>query len=131
MNTLQTVLIMTALEMALQTGIPKYHHSDRGRQYCSYDYTGRLKEKSVQISMSEVGKSVDNAYAESFFRTLKVEEVYLNEYRDIEEARASIHEFIDIVYTTKRLHASLDYQTPEEFEDLYFKGRTPLTANTP
>lgn len=131
MTTMETILVMTALETALRRGTPEYHHSDRGRQYCSFDYTGRLREKNVEISMSEVGMSVDNAYAESFFRTLKVEEVYLHQYETVEEARASIHEFIDIVYTAKRIHSSLGYQTPEEYEKLYFKGRTPLTANTP
>ena len=108
-------LVMDALEMALKKGVPVFHHSDRGSQYCSHDHLARLENAGVKISMADAGVSVDNPYAESFNRTLKVEEVYLHEYQDLDEAKASIKDFIERVYRTKRLHASLGYLTPEEF----------------
>lgn len=120
MSTLSEELILAALESALLNNPPpQYHHSDRGSQYCGIAYTGKLKAADIQISMSETGEHTQNPYAESFFRTLKVEEVYLKEYQDMADARKHITEFIEAVYTTKRLHASLNYQTPEEFEDAW------------
>ena len=80
-----------------------------------------LIARKVQISMAATGVSVDNAFAESFFRTIKVEEVYLADYADIDDARRHIAAFIDVVYTTKRLHSSLGYLTPEEFEEAWRK----------
>lgn len=122
-------LVVEALEAALtHYGAPEYFHSDRGGQYCGKEHTGILTEYKVQISMAATGVSVDNAFAESFFRTIKVEEVYLSDYADIDDARRHVAEFIDVVYSTKRLHSSLDYLTPEEFEDVWRKqqkkGRT-------
>ncbi len=93
------------------------HHSDRGVQYTSHEYTGRLKDLNIQISMSRKGNPYDNAYAESFFKTLKVEEVYMNEYSDINDAWDNIKRFIEDVYNKKRLHSSLGYKSPEEFEE--------------
>lgn len=120
MGTLSVELILAALESALLNGrTPEYHHSDKGSQYCAYIYTDKLKSAGIQISMSETGEHTQNPYAESFFRTLKVEEVYLKEYESMEDAKRNITEFIEAVYTKKRLHASLDYQTPEEFEEAW------------
>ena len=92
------------------------HHSDRGSQYASNDYTDLLKANDIQISMSRKGNPWDNAQCESFMKTLKYEEVLRNEYRDLVEARAAIVEFIEKVYNRKRLHSALGYVPPAEFE---------------
>ena len=92
------------------------HHSDRGVQYASQDYTGLAEAAPSTISMSRKGNPYDNAACESFMKTLKYEEVYRNEYRDFHEARASIGEFLDRVYNQKRLHSALGYVPPAEFE---------------
>jgi putative transposase len=109
-------LVIDALKLALLGGAPEFHHSDRGGQYCSYAHTNLLKENGVKISMADTGVSVDNPYAESWNRTLKVEEVYLSDYETIEDARRSIKRFIEEAYNKKRLHSSIGYQPPEEFE---------------
>src|ERR1700756_5868160 len=92
------------------------HHSDRGSQYASNDYTDLLKSHQIQISMSRKGNPWDNAACESFIKTLKYEEVYRSEYRDLEDARASIGQFLEKVYNQKRLHSALGYLPPGEFE---------------
>lgn len=114
-------LVIEALNLALLGGAPEYHHSDRGGQYCSYEYTDLLKENSVLVSMADTGVSVDNPYAESWNRTLKVEEVYLSDYETINDARRSIKRFIEEVYNKKRLHSSLGYKPPEEFEKEWYE----------
>jgi transposase InsO family protein len=119
-RTLQAELTMTALRMALIERQPKpglVHHSDRGVQYASQDYTEMLKQHSATISMSRKGNPYDNAKAESFMKTLKSEEVYRNEYRDFHEAHAGIGEFLERVYNQKRLHSALGYLPPAEFEN--------------
>jgi len=83
------------------------HHSDRGSQYASNDYTDLLKANGIQISMSRKGNPWDNAACESFMKTLKYEEVLRNEYRDLADARASIREFLEKIYNEKRLHSAL------------------------
>lgn len=116
---IDTRLTLRALEMALSRRRPSeglIHHSDRGVQYASTDYIERLIQAKVQVSMSRKGNPYDNAKAESFFKTLKREEVYLKEYQNITEAERNIGPFIEAVYNQKRLHSSLDYQTPAEFE---------------
>ena len=112
-------LTLTALRMALahrsiQPGL--VHHSDRGSQYASNDYTDLLKSHGIDISMSRKANPWDNAACESFMKTLKYEEVLRNEYRDLAEARASIPEFMEKVYNQKRLHSALGYVPPAEFE---------------
>jgi putative transposase len=114
-------LSLEALRMALAKRGPApglVHHSDRGVQYASKEYTDLLKEHGIAISMSRTGNPYDNAYAESFIKTLKYEEVYLSEYESLADARASIEHFIEEVYNRKRLHSSLGYMPPEEFEML-------------
>jgi len=97
------------------------HHSDQGVQYASHEYTNRLSELGIRISMSRKGNPYDNAFAESFIKTLKTEEVYMNEYRTLEEAYQNIRGFIEQVYNKKRLHSSIGYMPPEEFEEKYLK----------
>jgi len=119
-RSLEADLVLSALRMALQERKPQaglVHHSDRGVQYASQEYTGLLKEHQAQISMSRKGNPYDNAACESFMKTLKYEEVYRNEYRYFHEARASIQEFLERVYNQKRLHSALGYLPPAEFEN--------------
>jgi transposase InsO family protein len=118
-RTLEAELAVTALHMALLERKPPpglVHHSDRGVQYASQGYTEMLKQHQAHISMSRKGNPYDNAACESFMKTLKYEEVYRNEYRDFQEARASIGEFLDRVYNETRLHSALGYVSPAEFE---------------
>jgi len=114
-------LTLNALDMALKNREAEtlqglIHHSDQGVQYASNDYVGCLKEHQIQISMSRKGNPYDNAFAESFIKTLKYEEVYLNEYRTFEDALKNIWHFIERVYNRKRLHSSLGYKSPDQFE---------------
>jgi putative transposase len=119
-RTLQAELAVAALRMAFVERQPApglVHHSDRGVQYASHDYTGMLKQNQAIISMSRKGNPYDNAACESFMKTLKYEEIYRNEYRDFQEARANIGEFLERVYNRKRLHSALGYLPPAEFEN--------------
>ncbi len=118
---IDSLLVLNALSKALDNrwsesihGI--VHHSDQGVQYASRDYVECLKQHEIQISMSRKGNPYDNAFAESFIKTLKVEEVYLNEYGTFEDAYRNIWRFIEKVYNQKRLHSALDYRSPEQFE---------------
>lgn len=118
-RTLEDELTLAALHMALERRRPApglVHHSDRGVQYASRDYTGLLREHGIVISMSRAGNPYDNAVAESFIKTLKYEEVYRQEYRDRAEAHTSIEHFLEQVYNEKRLHSALGYRPPAEFE---------------
>ena len=122
---LRAELALAALNRALadrsvEPGI--VHHSDRGVQYCSTAYVEQLQRYGFAISMSRCGNPYDNARAESFLKTLKSEEVYLRRYRDLEDARASIHHFIEDVYNRKRLHSSLGYLAPIAFEQRHNPG---------
>ncbi len=116
---IDTSLTLAALERALDSRRPAaglIHHSDQGVQYASSEYVIRLEEAGARISMAAVGNPYENAKAESFFRNLKMEEVYLKDYRTFEEAEENIGEFIEEVYNQKRLHSSLGYLPPVEFE---------------
>jgi putative transposase len=118
-RTLSAELTLTALRMAVsRRAIPPglVHHSDQGVQYASRDYTEFLQGLGIQISMSRKGNPWDNAACESFIKTLKYEEVYRSEYRDLEDARALIGQFLEKVYNQKRLHSALGYLPPVEFE---------------
>jgi putative transposase len=123
-------LTLSALTQALTKGVPEIHHSDQGLPYAATEYTHRLQQAGVQISMAEVGQSAQNGYAERLIRTIKEEEVDLNDYADLEDARRQIGRFIDEVYLSKRIHnreedfrlsSSLGYLTPAEFEAQWHK----------
>lgn len=118
-RTLEDELTMGALRMALNARSPGpglVHHSDRGVQYASRQYTGLLKDNRITISMSRKANPYDNAFCESFMKTLKYEEVHRQEYRDLADARASIRDFLERVYNQRRLHSALGYCSPEKFE---------------
>lgn len=116
---IDTQLTLSALQMALNTrtiyaGL--IHHSDRGVQYAATDYVATLQEHKIEISMSRTGNPYDNAKAERFMRTLKYEEIYMNDYETLAEVRASVEHFIEAVYNRKRLHSAIGYRPPVEFE---------------
>jgi len=119
-KTLSPKLTITALKMAIATRNTNnlIHHSDQGIQYTCQDYIKILKDNGISISMSGKGNPYDNAFAESFFKTLKQEEVYLWQYETFSDVVERISYFIEDVYNKKRLHSSLGYRPPEEYERL-------------
>jgi putative transposase len=112
-------LTLTALRRALAIGVPAIHHSDQGLHYAAHAYVELLQSHGIQISMAAVGQAKENGFAERLIRTIKEEEVYLSEYRDLADARSQIGHFIEDVYMTKRIHSSLGYLTPAEFESAW------------
>lgn len=125
---IDTGLAREALAMALRNrehfGLSDLiHHSDRGVQYASNEYVALLHSKGIQVSMSASGNPYENAFAESFNKTLKIEEVYINEYETFEDAYRNIKQFIEAVYNRKRLHSSIGYVPPEEFEKEVLKAK--------
>jgi putative transposase len=116
-------LALAALGRALRTGRPEVHHSDQGVQYAAAEYVRRLTSRGVSISMAAVGKPEENGYAERLMRTIKEEEVALTEYQDFADARRQLGRFLDAVYNRKRIHSSLGYLTPEEFEQQWRAGQ--------
>lgn len=117
--TLKTGLVLSALFMALGRRTPPaglVHHSDRGSQYASKEYRDSLEDHGLLSSMSRKGNCYDNAMKESFFHTLKTELVHQRDYRSHEEARASVFEYIEVFYNRQRVHSSLGYLSPVEFE---------------
>lgn len=131
-RTLEDELTLGALRMALKVRAPApgwMHHSDRGSQYASHDYTDLLKAQGAKISMSRRGNPYDNATCESFMKSLKYEEVYRQEYRNMEEALISIEHFLETVYNQKRLHSALGYVPPIEFEQSPPKQSAAIRAS--
>lgn len=130
---IDTELTLVALNRASAARRPApglIHHSDHGVQYVSTRYVDRLAQIGAQISMAAIGNVYENALAESFFATLKREEVYLHEYRTVAEAETNLERFLDDVYNHKRLHSSLGYRPPSEFEagdDRFLERRDVLT----
>ena len=126
-RTLEAALAKQALRMALAERRPAaglVHHSDQGVQYASTDYTSLLHQHGAIISMSRRGDPYDNAACESFMKTLKYEEVYRQEYRDLADARRSLERFIEKIYNSRRLHSALGYRPPVEFE-----AQSPMQAS--
>jgi len=125
---IDAALAIAALDMALQDRRPMpetlVHHSDRGSQYASAEYIARLTDRQIAVSMSRKGTPQDNAFAESFIKTLKYEEVYMTEYANIAQASDQIGHFLEEVYNKKRLHSALGYLPPVEFETVSKYKRT-------
>ena len=117
-------LTLAALERALVVAVPTIHHSDQGVQYAATLYVERLQKLGVKPSMAAIGEPRENGFAERLVRTIKEEEVDLSDYRDFAEARGQIGHFIDAVYNLKRIHSSLGYLTPREFEEQWRSQRT-------
>ena len=116
---LDAPLTIAALRMALRQRRPLRSlivHSDRGSQFASAAYRQLLAQHALLPSMSRAGNCYDNAFVESFFRTLKVELIYTRKFKTRKEAEAAIFEFIEVWYNRQRLHSSLDYMTPEQYE---------------
>lgn len=111
-----TELTLAALRIGLADRVPEIHHSDQGGNYAAHAYIDELRKYQIQISIAAVGKAEENGYAERFMRTLKEEELDLSDYHDFTDARRQIGQFIQDVYNQKRIHSSLGYLTPAEFE---------------
>lgn len=125
---LDHTLTCTALFRALRSHTPEIHHSDQGVQYAASEYTDLLHQHGVQISMADVGEAWQNGYAERLIRTIKEEEVDLSEYEDYHDALQQLGRFLDEVYMHKRIHSSLGYLTPIEFESQWLaqQAATPV-----
>jgi putative transposase len=119
-RTLAARLAVTALERAIAARLPGpgvVHHSDRGIQYASHDYASLLREHHMTPSMSRPANPYDNATCESFMKTLKQEEIYCRDYRDLEDLEVHVEGFLERYYNRQRLHSALGYRTPVEFEE--------------
>lgn len=127
---LDQTLTLAALERALVTATPHIHASDQGAHYAATAYVERLKSLNIQLSMAAIGKPRENGYAERLMRTIKEEEVNLSEYRDFHDARRQIARFLDDVYNLKRIHTSLGYLTPTEFEEQWRRKQSQATTTS-
>lgn len=117
-----TELTLAALRMGLTKHVPQIHHSDQGVHYAAHAYINELHQYPILISMAAVGKAEENGYAERFMRTVKEEEVDLSDYQSFSDAQQQIGRFIQDVYNQKRIHSSLGYLTPTEFEADWLRG---------
>jgi transposase InsO family protein len=130
-RTLDQELTLTALRAALAGNVPAIHHSDQGVQYAAHAYIDLLKVHDIRISMAAIGKAEENGYAERVIRTIKEEEVDLSEYFSFSDAARQIGHFIEVLYMTKRIHSSLGYLTPVEFELAYRLAQTADVQKNP
>jgi transposase InsO family protein len=121
-------LTLTALKRALAQRTPEIHHSDQGVQYAATAYTDLLQAAGVAISMADIGEATQNGYAERLIRTIKEEEVDLSDYLDFADAYHQIGRFLEDVYMHKRIHSSLGYLTPVEFENQWFTQQAAGTT---
>lgn len=124
-------LSLDALRMGLTTHSPEIHHSDQGIQYAASEYVRVLEQHGILVSMASVGEPEENGFAERLMRTIKEEEVDLSDYRDFADAQAQIKRFLEDVYMTKRIHSSLGYLTPVEFETGYWAMSAAAVETSP
>ena len=123
-NSLSTIFCLEALNEALDTyGAPEIFNSDQGSQFTSDEWIYTLVNWAIKLSMTGVGRCLDNIHQERFWRTLKYENTYIYGYDDMVDARLKISNFIEF-YNYERPHQSLDYQTPDEVYRLNFLGNT-------
>ena len=120
-RSLEQELTITALRRAFEGGRPEIHHSDQGVQYAATAYVALLNDAGAAISMASVGEPRENGYAERLMRTIKEEEVDLSDYEDFADAGRQLGRFLDDVYNKKRIHSSLGYLTPAEFEQQWIE----------
>jgi len=123
-KTMKRHLVINALKDALTKRNPSeklVFHSDRGSQYASDDFIQLLSKNSIIQSMSSSGNCYDNAMMESFFAVLKKELIYLQKYKSIESTRSAIFEYIEVLYNSRRIHSGINYNTPIEFEQLWYR----------
>lgn len=125
-RSLDQQLTLLALQRALQGHKPVIHHSDQGLQYAAIEYVATLQKAGVKISMAEIGEPTQNGYAERLLRTIKEEEVNLSEYEDFQDCYQNIDRFLNDVYMYKRIHSSLGYLTPVEFEYNWIRQNMPV-----
>lgn len=123
-RSLDVSLTLDALLQGLEDHVPEIHHSDQGVQYAAQAYVNALQARQVQISMAAQGEPRENGYAERLMRTIKEEEVELSDYQDFADAYHQISRFLVDVYNTKRIHSSLGYLTPTEFEAAWHAHRS-------
>jgi putative transposase len=131
-RSLEQELTLTSLRRALERGCPEIHHSDQGVQYAATAYVALLEGSAVKISMASIGEPEENPYAERVMRTIKEEEVDLTEYEDFGDALRGLGRFLDDVYNRKRIHSSLGYLTPAEFEQQWIsmqRSQEPLATS--
>ena len=121
-------LTLEALLQSLEDHVPEIHHSDQGVQYAALEYVNALQARQVQISMAAQGEPRENGYAERLMRTIKEEEVELSDYQNFADAYRQIGQFLEDVYNTKRIHSSLGYLTPLEFEAAWQAQRAGQTS---
>jgi len=126
-RSLDRSLTLEALLQSLEDHVPEIHHSDQGVQYAASEYVNALQARQVQISMAAQGEPRENGYAERLMRTIKEEEVELSDYQDFADAYRQIGQFLEDVYNTKRIHSSLGYLTPLEFEAAWLSQRAGQT----
>ena len=122
--TLETSFCLSALDWALRQGQPEIFNTDQGAQFTSLEFTGRLLEKGIRISMDGRGRALDNVFVERLWRSVKYEEVYIKDYNSVLEARENLARYFSF-YNNERLHQSLDYHTPSEIYQREDESRHP------